>query len=522
MSNDTASKKKKQITSLIIIRHAERIDDHRIPGGFATNCPESNDLDWRLDTDLGRQRPWDPPLSLGGLEQSEAFGRLLPHLIEEFKLPPLGAVYASPVVRCTETGLAAMQAHDTELLKMKDQREKESGRADADNNAQSSAAANDSSHLDGIPPIRSKDSSMSLGSKFKIGGKKKKNGKITAAGPDMATAVGMAHARAPSIAGIAADLYSATMDILGLEDETEEKEGTDNAKSTDNGKVVASQAPAQAPQQKDRQIQRFESEGPVQLRCEQGLMECIHKQWYEQWCAIADMPMERDAIVGEHRMAIDNDNNRDEKKADEQQQLLHPMARVVVNHCFPEPRDLVSLLDGVVRMYKCEKDMAARSRSNGSRLTLRPDTQCDQRKLPGGLLDRVDTKDHVEPFSTFIKDYQYEVMYETGKAGLNRQDAAIRAIAARHVGETVVCVTHYVPCAHLFGRLTGRDGVVEHGKAGYTSFSVYVHSDGREGGKHTDWRPLIINDQRHLQTPRPEVARPAKKKYNLRSRLYGF
>ena len=521
MSNDTASKKKKQITSLIIIRHAERIDDHRIPGGFVTNYPDKNDPDWRLDTDPGRQRPWDPPLSLGGLEQSEAFGRLLPHLIEEFKLPPLGAVYASPVVRCAETGLAAMQAHDAELLKMKDQREKAS-RADAGNDAQLSAAANDNSHLDGIPPIQSKESSMSLGSKFKFGGKKKKNGKITVAGPDMATAVGMAHARAPSITGIAADLYSATMDILGLEDETEEKEGGDNVTSADNGKVVASQAPASAPRQKDRQIQRFESEGPVQLRCEQGLMECIHKQWYEQWCAIADMPMEHGAVVGEHRMTIGNDDNRDEKKADEQQQLLHPMARVVVNHCFPEPRDLVSLLDGVERMYKCEKDMAARSRSNGSRLTLRPDTQCDQRKLPDGLLDRVDTKDHVEPFSTFIKDYQYEVIYETGKAGLNRQDAAIRAIAGRHVGETVVCVTHYVPCAHLFGRLTGRDGVVEHGKAGYTSFSVYVHSDGREGEKHTDWRPLIINDQRHLQTHRPEVARPAKKKYNLRSRLYGF
>ena len=516
MSNDTASKKK-QITSLIIIRHAERIDDHRIPGGFASNCPENNDLDWRLDTDPGRQRPWDPPLSLGGLEQSEAFGRLLPHLIEEFKLPPLGAVYASPVVRCAETGLA--QAHDTELLKMKDQRDREeASRSEPGNNAQSSAAAN--GNLDGIPPIQSKGSSMSLGSKFKIGGKKKKNGKIAAAGPDMATAVSMSHDRAvgiaaPSIAGIAADLYSATMDILGLEDETEEKEGADNATSADNDKVLASQAPA--PRQKDRQIQRFGSEGPVQLRCEQGLMECIHKQWYEQWCAIADMPMEQDAVVGEHRMTIDNDDNRDEKKADEQQQLLHPMARVAVNHCFPEPRDLVILLDEVVRMYRCEKVPAE---SNGSRLTLRPDTQCDQRKLPGGLLDRVDTKDHVEPFSTFIKNYQYEVMYESGKAGLNRQDAAIRAIAARHVGETVVCVTHYVPCAHLFGRLTGRDGVVEHGKAGYTSFSVYVHSDGREGEKHTDWRPLIINDQRHLQTPK--VARPAKKKYNLRSRLYGF
>ena len=366
---------------------------------------------------------------------------------------------------------------------------------------------------------------MSLGSKFKIGGKKKKNGKIAAAGPDMATAVGMAHDRAvgiaaPSIAGIAADFYSATMDMLGLEDGGEEKEGADNATSADNGKVVASSAPAPAPRQKDRQIQRFECEGPVQLRCEQGLMECIHKQWYEQWCAIADIPMEQGAVVGEHRMAIDNDDNRDEKKADEQQQLLHPMARVAVNHCFPGPRELVSLLDGVVRMYRCEKETAARRGGGGSRLTLRPDTQCDQRILPVGLLDRVDTRDHVEPFSTFIKDYQYDVMYETGKAGLNRQDAAIRAIAARHVGETVVCVTHYVPCAHLFGRLTGRDGVVEHGKAGYTSFSVYVHSDGREGEKHTDWRPLIINDQRHLQTPK--VARPAKKKYNLRSRLYGF
>ena len=250
--------KKKQITSLIIIRHAERIDDHRIPGGFASNCPENNDLDWRLDTDPGRQRPWDPPLSLGGLEQSEAFGRLLPHLIEEFKLPPLGAVYASPVVRCVETGLAAMQAHDTELLKMKDQRDREeASRSEPGNNAQSSAAAN--GNLDGIPPIQSKGSSMSLGSKFKIGGKKKKNGKIAAAGPDMATAVGMAHDRAvgiaaPSIAGIAADFYSATMDMLGLEDGGEEKEGADNATSADNGKVVASSAPAPAPRQKDRQI----------------------------------------------------------------------------------------------------------------------------------------------------------------------------------------------------------------------------------------------------------------------------
>jgi len=513
MSKDMASKKK-QITSLIIIRHAERIDDHRIPGGFASNCNENNNLDWRLDTEPGRQRPWDPPLSLGGIEQSEAFGRLLPHLIEEFKLPPLGAVYATPVVRCVETGLAAMQAHDAELLKIKDKIEKES--RDAGNNA-ISAAANDYSH--GTPPIHSKGSSLS--SKFKLGGKKKKNGK--GIGPDMATAVGMAHIRAPSIVDIAADitadLYSATMDMLGLEDDTEANGSADNATSTDNGKVVTSQV--QAPRQKDRQIQRFESKGPVQLRCEQGLMECIHKQWYEQWCTIADTPMEQSAVVGEHRMTIDDDDNQDEKKA-EGQRLLHPMASVAVNHCFPEPRDLVSLLDGVVRMYKCEKEASIISGSNESLQTLRPDTKCDQRKLSSELLDRVDTKDHVEPFSTFIKDYQYNLQYETGKGGLNRQDAAIRAIAERHVGETVVCVTHYVPCAHLFGRLTGRDGVVEHGKAGYTAFSVYVHSGGREGEKHTDWRPLIINDQRHLQTPKPEVARPAKKKYNLRSRLYGF
>ena len=526
-------KKKKQITSLIIIRHAERIDDHRIPGGFASNCSSSaatNNLDWRLDTEPGRQRPWDPPLSLGGIEQSEAFGRLLPHLIEEFKLPPLGAVYASPVVRCVETGLAAMQAHDAELMAMKERREKEK---------ESRRQAN-AGEAPPVPPIQTKGCS-SLGSKFRFGGKgkKKANNTKTAAinGHDMATAVGMAHIRAPSIADIAdmtADLYSATMDMLGLEDGTAEETTTEDnveSNSTDNGleTIQEKSSSSQTQQQKDRQIQRFEAKGPVQLRYELGLMECIHKQWYEQWCTIVDAPMEQSTVVGEHRMTIDDNDSttsRDEKNSQEQQQSLHPMARVAVNHCFPEPRDAVSLLGGVIRMFRCEKnDMARNGRGNGSRQMLQPDAKCDQRKLSNELLGRVDTDDHVEPFSTFIKDYQYEVMYETGKAGLNRQDAAIRAIAARHVGETVVCVTHYVPCAHLFGRLTGRDGVVEHGKAGYTAFSVYVHSDGREGGKHTDWRPLIINDQRHLQTHatiRTEVTRPAKKKYNLRSRLYGF
>ena len=527
MTAATASppKKKKQITSLIIIRHAERIDDHRIPGGFASNCSSSaatNNLDWRLDTEPGRQR-----LSLGGIEQSEAFGRLLPNLIEEFKLPPLGAVYASPVVRCVETGLAAMQAHDAELMAMKERREKEE---------ESRRQAN-AGEAPPVPPIQTKGSS-SLGSKFRFGGKGKKkanNTKTAAAnGPDMATAVGMAHIRAPSIADMTADLYSATIFMLGLEDGTEEDTTTEDnveSNSTDNGleTIQEKSSSSQTQQQKDRQIQRFEAKGPVQLRYELGLMECIHKQWYEQWCTIVDAPMEQSTVVGEHRMTIDDNDSttsRDEKNSQEQQQSLHPMARVAVNHCFPEPRDAVSLMGGVIRMFRCEKnDMARNGRGNGSRQMLQPDAKCDQRKLSNELLGRVDTDDHVEPFSTFIKDYQYEIMYETGKAGLNRQDAAIRAIAARHVGETVVCVTHYVPCAHLFGRLTGRDGVVEHGKAGYTAFSVYVHSDGREGEKHTDWRPLIINDQRHLQTHatiRTEVTRPAKKKYNLRSRLYGF
>lgn len=526
--------KKKQITSLIIIRHAERIDDHRIPGGFASNgrSTTNSNLDWRLDTVPGRQRPWDPPLSLGGVEQSEAFGRLLPHLIEEFKLPPLGAVYASPVVRCVETGLAAMKAHDAELMAMKGKREEEE--------EQSRRPAENAGQVPPVSPIQTKGSS-SLGSKFRFGGKGKKkanNMKTAAAGPDMATAVGMAHIRAPSIADIAdmtADLYSATMDMLGLDDGndgTAEKTTGDigESKSTDKGVETSREKSPSPPtqQQKDRQIQRFEAKGPVRLRCELGLMECIHKQWYEQWCTIVEAPMDQGTVVGEHRMTIDDNDcttSRDEKNAQEQQQSLHPMARVAVNHCFPEPRDLVSLLGEVIRMYKCEKDDIARRGNNGPRQMFLSDVKCDQRRLSDELLGRVDTEDHVEPFSTFIKDYQYEVMYETGKAGLNRQDAAIRAIAARHVGETVVCVTHYVPCAHLFGRLTGRDGVVEHGKAGYTSFSVYVHSDGREGEKHTDWRPLIINDQRHLQTPaaiRTEASRPAKKKYNLRSRVYGF
>ena len=511
----TTQTKKKKVTALIIIRHAERLDDHRIPGGFVKNNEKggsnkkgtcigrsASPYDWRYDTEAGRSRPWDPPLSYGGIEQSEAFGRLLPRLIEDFKLPPLGAAYASPVVRCVETALAAVRAHDAEALAMEKEREEAREKREAMDNA----TAGDYNNGSGGGWLKTKGKKNKI--KVQTSVLTSPRSPTSQRGPDMTTALGTAHVRVPSIS----NLYNAALDMFGIEDESAMVANSDCADTT----TVALTAHKSICLNDKTDIQKTKV-GFVKVKLEQGLMECIHKPWYDQWCLVPGIPGGSGKVVlGEHRMTLDDTKDcSDEKREDDEN--THPMARVSVAHCFPEPRHMVDLLGGVIRSYIRK---AGGVTSDGT-LTLLPDKDSDQRILQD-MLGRVDTTKHLEPFSTFSKEYTYNSQYETGKSGLNRQHAAVRAIAAHHVGETILCVTHFVPCAHIFGRLTGRDGVVEHGKAGYTAFSVYVHSDGREGEKHKDWRPLIINDQRHLAVPRQEPVKPARKKYNLRSRLYGF
>lgn len=75
--------------AVIVARHGERIDYHLRDTG-------SN---WLQTTD----RKWDPPLTHHGQMQARRLGGHLHKMIETHHLPPIEAVYSSPLVRCCMT-----------------------------------------------------------------------------------------------------------------------------------------------------------------------------------------------------------------------------------------------------------------------------------------------------------------------------------------------------------------------------------------------------------------------------------
>jgi len=534
------------------VRHAERIDDHRIPGGIvnvnnsgrsasapavpaaaaatlsstsvtgmhmyplyagnASSSPSSRSsehsthpspsaYDWRLDTEAGRSRPWDPPLSRGGIRQAEKLGRMLPRLTKDFKLPPLGAVYASPVVRCAETALAALGAHDAEVALM----EKEGLDGEVGEEAKNTKGRKNGK----ATKTRVYHRPLTSG----IATKNQRFWKPTTLGTvHFGTKVRPRSAQAVSVFELengtdaveitigspnSDDSDMAVVSVNSLADSPVHPNGT---ASENNSTSTATTAATTTEEGTTMSL--------VKVHVEQGIMECLHKQWYEQWC---------------HCVPPDGTDPASSC-------TVHPMARRPATECFPGPSDLADMLSRVVRSYRerevCENERVESSGTTKLAPPLVADVDANRWVLPRTLLDRVDTTDHLVPFNAVPDGTK---SYEKGRSALDRQHASVLAAADRHAGQTVLVITHYVPCAHLFGRLTGKDFKTEfEDGTGYTSFSVYVRlEEGGEGGSHggADWKPLIVNDRRHLEEVPPEQSTgptTLKKKYSLRSKLYGF
>lgn len=80
---------------VVVARHGERMDYIMRDAGE----------NWVA----GAERPWDPPLSAHGKTQGTKLGTHLEAELERLQLPPLSAVYSSPLLRCRQTSVSAMQ-----------------------------------------------------------------------------------------------------------------------------------------------------------------------------------------------------------------------------------------------------------------------------------------------------------------------------------------------------------------------------------------------------------------------------
>lgn len=79
---------------LVAARHGEREDYIQRDAG----------RNWIPTAD----RPWDPPLSSAGHQQVRELGRRVARSLAEHGLPPVGVVYASPLLRCCQTAAGAI------------------------------------------------------------------------------------------------------------------------------------------------------------------------------------------------------------------------------------------------------------------------------------------------------------------------------------------------------------------------------------------------------------------------------
>lgn len=92
----------KMKSAIIVARHGERIDYYiRDNGGNWLQEPSN-------------ERPWDPPLTYRGQMQARRLGSYLHKLIQQHNLPPLEAVYSSPLTRCCMTAGEAIIGYQQE------------------------------------------------------------------------------------------------------------------------------------------------------------------------------------------------------------------------------------------------------------------------------------------------------------------------------------------------------------------------------------------------------------------------
>lgn len=77
--------------TVIVVRHGERLD-------YVMRAAGNN---WCRDNP---EQPWNPPLTENGARMAEELGATLQHnILAGLDLPPIGAVYTSPFLRCRQT-----------------------------------------------------------------------------------------------------------------------------------------------------------------------------------------------------------------------------------------------------------------------------------------------------------------------------------------------------------------------------------------------------------------------------------
>jgi len=79
--------------TVFIARHGERVD-------YQWAAADKN---WQAQA----ERPWDSPMTDGGILQAKALGRAVERHRKTLKLPPVYKVFTSPLLRCAQTGCAA-------------------------------------------------------------------------------------------------------------------------------------------------------------------------------------------------------------------------------------------------------------------------------------------------------------------------------------------------------------------------------------------------------------------------------
>ena len=85
---------------VLISRHGERLD-YKL---------RDSSKGWPTFRDLQPDTPWNPPMTPAGCRQGAAMGRAAQRKLSELGLPPLTAIYTSPLIRCVQTAVAASKA----------------------------------------------------------------------------------------------------------------------------------------------------------------------------------------------------------------------------------------------------------------------------------------------------------------------------------------------------------------------------------------------------------------------------
>ena len=104
----TDSRNYRYRSTVIVVRHGERLDYVQRAAG--KNWCQANP-----------EQPWNPPLTEKGLDMAQELGAALKDkILPELRLPPIGAIYTSPFLRCRQTAAGITRGMSSVGIDVKD------------------------------------------------------------------------------------------------------------------------------------------------------------------------------------------------------------------------------------------------------------------------------------------------------------------------------------------------------------------------------------------------------------------